>query len=43
VGTYAGSPFAGIFRYTRTWCRSPSGPWQVLGGHVSAVQSPPGS
>ena len=39
AGTHAGSSFEGLFRYTRTWCRSESGRWQVLAGHVSAVHS----
>jgi ketosteroid isomerase-like protein len=39
TGTYGSNSFDGTFRYTRTWTHSESGQWQVLAGHVSAVES----
>jgi hypothetical protein len=27
----------GIYRYTRVWARDGTGPWRVVGGHVSEV------
>jgi ketosteroid isomerase-like protein len=40
AGTAAGVPFAGTFRYTRVWARTNGRRWQIVGGHVSAVDSP---
>lgn len=37
-GIYSGSPFAGDFRYTRIWSLAPNGTWQIVAGHLSAVQ-----
>jgi ketosteroid isomerase-like protein len=37
-GTYAGSDFEGVNRYTRVWLRT-QGRWQIIAGHVSPVQS----
>ncbi len=37
-GTYAGSDFEGMNRYTRVWLRT-QGRWQVIAGHVSPVPS----
>ncbi len=37
-GTYAGSYFEGMNRYTRVWLRT-QGHWQVIAGHVSPVSS----
>lgn len=37
-GTYNGSPFAGYFRYTRIWSLVASDTWQIVTGHLSAVQ-----
>ena len=35
-GTYAGSDFEGVNRYTRVWLRT-RGHWQIIAGHVSPV------
>jgi ketosteroid isomerase-like protein len=35
----AGTLVQGLFRYTRIWAKENSGPWQVVGGHVSEVPS----
>ena len=37
-GVYGGSPFAGDFRYTRIWWLSEGDTWQIVAGHLSAVQ-----
>ncbi len=37
-GAYSGSPFAGDFRYTRIWCLSAGDTWQIVAGHLSAMQ-----
>jgi ketosteroid isomerase-like protein len=34
AGTYAGTPFSGVARYTRVWSRE-TGHWLIVGGHVS--------
>jgi ketosteroid isomerase-like protein len=34
TGSYAGTPFSGLVRYTRVWARE-VGPWQIVAGHVS--------
>lgn len=34
TGSYAGTPFAGVARYTRVWARE-DGRWRIAGGHVS--------
>jgi ketosteroid isomerase-like protein len=36
TGSYAGTPFSGIARYTRVWARE-EGRWRIVGGHVSVV------
>lgn len=36
AGSYAGTPFSGIARYTRVWARE-EGRWRIVGGHVSVV------
>jgi ketosteroid isomerase-like protein len=36
-----GVPVRGTYRYTRVWAREAGGPWQVVGGHVSAVPGVP--
>jgi ketosteroid isomerase-like protein len=36
-----GTPVRGTYRYTRVWAREAGGPWQVVGGHVSAVAGGP--
>jgi ketosteroid isomerase-like protein len=33
----AGTLVHGTYRYTRVWARENSGPWRVVGGHVSQV------
>lgn len=33
----AGTLVRGVYRYTRVWAREAGGPWQVVGGHVSAA------
>ena len=33
----SGTRVHGTYRYTRVWARERGGPWQVVGGHVSAV------
>lgn len=38
AGVHAGLPFAADLRYTRVWCLAPRGAWQVVAGHISAVQ-----
>ena len=35
-GTYLGSDFEGVNRYTRVWLRT-QGRWQIIAGHVSPV------
>jgi ketosteroid isomerase-like protein len=35
----AGTITRGTYRYTRVWAREKSGPWRVVGGHVSEVPS----
>lgn len=37
----AGNSVSGTYRYTRVWARENSGPWQVVGGHVSEIHVPP--
>ena len=37
VGSYAGAPANGNFRFTRVWAASPSGTWQVVAAHISLV------
>jgi len=37
-GTYAGSNFEGVNRYTPVWLRT-RGRWQIIAGHVSEVPS----
>ncbi len=37
-GTYGGSDFEGMNRYTRVWLQT-QGRWQVIAGHVSPVPS----
>lgn len=37
----AGNTASGTYRYTRVWARENSGPWQVVGGHVSEVEATP--
>ena len=32
-----GAAMSGDYRYTRVWAREHDGPWQVVGGHVSAI------
>ena len=36
-----GELVSGTYRYTRVWAREVASAWRVVGGHVSAVQSPP--
>jgi ketosteroid isomerase-like protein len=36
AGSYAGTPFEGIVRYTRVWARE-DGQWRIVGGHVSVT------
>jgi ketosteroid isomerase-like protein len=36
-GVFEGAPFAGTFRYLRTWRRD-AGRWQIIGGAVMAAQ-----
>ena len=36
TGSYAGTPFAGVARYTRVWARE-GGRWRIAGGHVSVA------
>ena len=36
TGSYAGTPFAGIARYTRVWARE-DGRWRIVAGHVSVT------
>ncbi|MBG0832371.1 nuclear transport factor 2 family protein [Planomonospora sp. ID67723] len=33
-GTFAGEPFAGRLRYTRTWTHSPEYGWRILAAHA---------
>jgi ketosteroid isomerase-like protein len=38
AGSYAGTPFAGVARYTRIWAREAEGErWRIVGGHVSLL------
>jgi len=41
-GTYAGSDFEGVNRYTRVWLRT-RGRWQIIAGHVSPIPPPDAS
>ena len=36
AGSYAGTPFSGVARYTRVWARE-EGRWRIVAGHVSVV------
>lgn len=36
-GTFSGSPFSTIFRYTRIWSLFESYGWKVIAGHMSTV------
>jgi uncharacterized protein (TIGR02246 family) len=36
TGSYAGTPFSGLARYTRVWARE-DGNWRIVGGHVSVT------
>ena len=36
----SGTVHRGVYRYTRVWARESGGAWRVVGGHVSAVESP---
>ena len=36
TGSYAGTPFAGVARYTRVWARE-DGRWRIVAGHVSVT------
>jgi len=36
TGSYAGTPFAGVARYTRVWART-DGRWRIVAGHVSVT------
>lgn len=36
TGSYAGTAFAGLARYTRVWARE-DGRWRIVGGHVSVT------
>jgi ketosteroid isomerase-like protein len=36
TGSYAGTPFAGIARYTRVWARE-GGYWRIVAGQVSVT------
>ena len=42
TGSYAGTPFAGVARYTRVWARA-DGRWRIVAGHVSVtpLDAPP--
>jgi ketosteroid isomerase-like protein len=35
-----GAMTRGTYRYTRVWAQESTGPWRVVGGHVSQVASP---
>lgn len=37
AGTYGGAAFEADLRYTRVWCLSEGGHWQIVAGHSSAV------
>jgi hypothetical protein len=37
AGTFAGTPFAGTYRYLRVWAR-PEGRWQVVAGQITDVR-----
>ena len=37
AGTYAGTPFSGLFRYTRVWCREGER-IRVVAGQICAIQ-----
>jgi ketosteroid isomerase-like protein len=37
VGTYAGQPAGGDFRFTRVWALAPDNRWQVVAAHSSIV------
>jgi ketosteroid isomerase-like protein len=37
AGTFAETPFAGIYRYGRVWIRRPDG-WRIVAGHVTEVR-----
>lgn len=40
AGSYAGTPFAGVARYTRVWARD-AGRWRIVAGHVSVTPLDP--
>lgn len=40
AGTLGGTPFAGLFRYTRVWCREDERV-RIVAGQVCALQTPP--
>ncbi len=40
TGSFAGTAFAGHFRYTRVWHQQGERP-QIVAGHMCAVQAPP--
>lgn len=40
AGTFAGTPFGGLFRYTRVWCREEDRV-RIVAGQVCAVRSLP--
>lgn len=40
AGSYAGTPFSGVARYTRVWARE-EGRWRIVAGHVSVVPTVP--
>ncbi|GLC25952.1 nuclear transport factor 2 family protein [Roseisolibacter agri] len=42
TGSYAGTPFAGVARYTRVWARE-DGRWRIVAGHVSVTPLDPSS
>ena len=37
TGSFAGTPSAGDFRFTRVWAPAETGAWQVIAGHSSIV------
>ena len=34
-----GTPYSGVYRYTRVWARERGSPWRIVAGHVCAVTS----